>query len=82
MADEDDGFFMSLEQQVFLVECRSVVEIMVDKTVDNLKQMSEEQVHILLLDDCYASQIEISGFQNALATAVLLAAIERKKAKA
>lgn len=81
MAGEDDGFFMSLEQQVFLVECRSVVEMMVDRTVDNLKQMSEEQVHILLLDDCYAAEIEVSGFQNALATAVLLAAIERKKAK-
>jgi hypothetical protein len=85
MADED-GFFMSLEQQVFLVECRSVVELMIERTVQNLERAtSEEEVHILLLDDVYTAHdqngVQISGFQNALAAAVLLAAIERKKVK-
>lgn len=82
----DEGFFLALEQQMFLVQSRSVVEMMVDKTVENLEHMTEEEVHVLLLDDVYEAHdqngVPTSGFQNAVAAAVLIAAIERKKAKA
>lgn len=76
---------LSDDQMLFLISCRAVTEEMIEKTVRNLAHMTEDQVHILLLNDCYEAVdhgVQTTQFQNAMATAVLLAAIERKKAKA
>lgn len=80
-----EGHFLSLEQQVFLVESRAVVELMIERTVEGLEEYTEEELHVMLLDDAYEAHevqgVATTGFQNALAAAILIAAIERKKGK-
>lgn len=71
-----------MDQELFLISCRAITEAMIEKTILNLNHMTEDQVHVLLLDDCYnaeSSGVQMTQFQNAMTTAVLLAAIERRK---
>lgn len=80
MAEEDE----ELDPMLFLISCRAITEEMISKAEHNLGFMTEDQVHIRLLEDCYhgeAEGVQITQFMNAMATAVLIAAVERKKGK-
>ena len=81
MADEG----MDLDTQVFLIENVSIANLLVDEVMSDLNHLTQDQTHVKLLDHVYAAHDEqgvtIHAFQNLAATAVLLLAIERKKAK-
>lgn len=78
------GDEMDLESQIFFIENISVANLLVDDVLRDLEHLSEEMVHVKLLDYCYSAHdegVSVHAFQNLAATAVLLLAIERKKAK-
>ena len=82
MAEED--IHPDQDQMLFLITCRALAEEMIDVAVENLETMSEDRVHVLLLDDLYVAEesgVSSTQFQNVAAAVILLAAIERKKAK-
>jgi hypothetical protein len=72
------------DQMLFLITCRALAEEMIDVAVGNLETMSEDKVHVLLLDDLWSAEengVSSTQFQNVAAAVILLAAIERKKTK-
>ena len=75
----------ALDQEMFLAENVTIVNMMVEEVSAELEYMTQDQAHARMLDHVYHAGDNMGvtslQFQNMAATALVLLAVERKKGK-